>query len=742
MSILQGSALRLRACGDSAQQRQSLQLIPPMRFRQQAPKSIMVILAGAMMLSAFIISMVTWKGLNATIAERTKLRSLFIKWEQLFSTIKDAETGQRGYIITGEEEFLKPFHDAAARLPAEFQTLGSLEDETKDGYGMEDVIAFQRLVDRKLEELRETITVNRREGREAATKLIQSRMGLRVMDEIRTEVGTRVTELKVRMDEHDSNMQRDLLLGSYSVAGTCVAALAAGAVALLLLRESERQARREERLAGEKRRAEDQNREKSVFLATMSHEIRTPMNAILGFGELLEAEAHHEKDKRYAQSIVRSGHSLLQIINDILDLSKVEAGMMELHAESMDLRELAAFVQQLFLTQTMNKGIELRVEMADDVPGSLMLDKTRLRQILINLVGNAFRFTEQGHVTLKIQGHREDGSRSRYHLVTEVIDTGVGIPAEKLQDIFKPFVQAESKRPAEALGTGLGLVIVKRLATLMGGTVLVQSEVGKGTTFRLDLPHIDISTRLPLSIHPEETNVNFNDLQPACILVTDDNPVNRELVRGFFAKTHHRIIEASNGREAMAAIAADRPDLVLMDIRMPVMDGREVLQLMRQCKDFDRTPVIAVTASSMAGEEGSLKETFDGYVRKPYTRAELYAELSNFIPRQKKHPSDFVLADDMARVAAPDSWPQLVIELSEMETTLWPAIKDRMVLSEVGGFARKLLSMAKDHHCAPLEAYASTLATQTDHFLLQDLEKSLESFPDLISQLKHRLTLS
>lgn len=707
-----------------------------MRLRQQTPKSIPVLFAGAMILSAFVLSVIVWVRLNASVGRRLEVRTLAIEWEKLVSMLKDAETGQRGYLITGDESYLQPFHAAAGTLPAQFQKLTELEATQDDEYGESELLAFQQLTDRRMDELREAITVRRREGAEAAAALVKQGTGMQIMDEIRRKAGSRLAELEARVDRYNRVMEGDLRWGFYSVAGTSLASFLAGLLAWRLLQESEQQARREERLAMEKRRAEQADREKSIFLATMSHEIRTPMNAILGFGELLAGEAGTDKERRYAQSIVRSGHSLLQIINDILDLSKIEAGMMEINPTATDVREQAAFVQQLFNTQAHAKGVEMRVEVSEDVPHSLMLDSTRLRQVLINLAGNAFKFTEQGSVTVRFTGHREEDVRPMYRLVVEVIDTGVGIPPERLTEIFKPFVQAKVKRDAENRGTGLGLAIVKRLADLMRGTISVQSEVGEGSTFRLDLPRVEVSARLPQAAVPEEPAVDFNDLTPAEILVVDDNPVNRELVRGFFENTHHQLREASDGREALEALQQRRPHVVLMDIRMPVMDGREALRALRESKDLDPLPVIAVTASSLAGEETSLRQSFDGFVRKPFSRAQLFRELAQFIPRCKNGSNE---EPELREVQPTPAWKLLIEKLHDLEASTWPAVRDGMVISEVSAFAGRLRDLALKYACPPLELYASDLASQCQGFSPRGLDKLMEAFPGVIAKIEERL---
>jgi len=695
---------------------------------------MLVLLAGAMTATTLVLSLITAWQLKNSVDERTKIRNLYNVWQQYFSTIKDAETGQRGFLISGDETYLEPFQTAATQLPQQFQKITLLEAE--NGYNPDVQTKIHKLTDQKIEELRETILIHRREGPEAAKQILLAGRGKLLMDDIRDAVGNHLKELEAHMSALDEAMMRDLRWDFYSMVGTSVAALVSGLIAWLLLRDSVRQALREERLSADKHRAEQADREKSAFLATMSHEIRTPMNAILGFGELLTGSLQSEKEKRYAQSIVQSGQSLLQIINDILDLSKIEAGMMEVHPESTDVRELGTFVQQLFSAQAAAKGLELQLEVADDVPTSLMLDSLRLRQILINLTGNALKFTERGFVKLRFYGTRHSESRSQYHLIIQVTDSGSGIPANRLHEIFKPFVQARRQAGQEAPGTGLGLAIVKRLTQLMSGTIFVESRDGEGSTFQMDFSSVDISARLPQTALMDEPAVDFNNLRASSILVVDDNATNRELVRGIFEGTHHQIREASDGREAILAMQERKPDVVLMDIRMPVMDGRATFSELRKQREMELLPIIAVTASSLAGEEGNLRKTFDGYVRKPFSRAQLYRELSQFIPRAEAKPAEGTTSEAPAAPLEGAALSALTTELRNIEKTVWPGVRDGMMLSDVSAFATRLKKLSDQFPTPPFASYVSTLLNHCEIFSLSGMEKSVQEFPSMVHTLE------
>jgi signal transduction histidine kinase/CheY-like chemotaxis protein len=598
-------------------------------------KAFMVIVAAVMAVTSLILGIFTWSQIAESIDAAEKSRELSVKWEHMLSVMKDAETGQRGYLLTGDVTYLQAFDYAVAELPRVFEELARLEVGTGGSVG--EVAETRALAERRLAVLEKVISVQRKEGFEAARELIVGGEGKRLMDELRTRIRIIEAGLDTTAVDRTRRMHLDLRWGYVSALSAGLVALGAGAVALLLFRDSLRQLRREEHLAAGKLRAEQADREKSTFLATMSHEIRTPMNAILGFGELLEGEVQTEREQRHVQSILAGGRSLLQIINDILDLSKIEAGMMEVRPEPTDLEELAQFVRQLFAQQAALKGIAFHIETGADLPRALLLDGVRMRQILLNIVGNALKFTDQGHVLVRLGGDKRADERSRWRLTVEIEDTGVGIPEAQLTDVFKPFVQARDKREAGGRGTGLGLAIVQRLTDLMGGSIAVDSEVGRGTTFTLEFPQVEICARLPQTFSSNERRVDFNDLRASSIVVADDNETNRTLILGIFENTHHLVRLVSDGQEAVEAIAELRPDVVLMDVRMPVMDGREALEVLRAQPGLEVMPVIAVTASSLASEEATLRRTFDGFVRKPFSRAELFRELAHFIPRRRPH---------------------------------------------------------------------------------------------------------
>ena len=685
-------------------------------------------------MTSLVFTAVTWSKMNASIEASQHAMLMKASWESTFSALKDAETGQRGFQITGDESYLEPFQRSVAEVPRQLDELAN-SDHT-NSVQPKDMADVRRLVDEKIAELRECISIRKREGSEPAREFIAAGSGKRIMDDLRAHISAVIQRLDSIIQEKNKVMLQDQKWGLLSATSSGVVALGAGLLALLLFRESLKQLRREERLSAAKARAEQSEKEKSIFLATMSHEIRTPMNAILGFSELLSNEAKSETERRHAQTILSSGRALLQIINDILDLSKIEAGMLQVSAEPCDVRDVSRFIQQMFARQASERGVDLKTETNASVPASLLIDSIRLRQILVNVVGNALKFTEKGHIIVRMTGERNEDARSRMLLTIEVEDSGIGIPLEMQAEVFRPFVQVNGK--SQTRGTGLGLAIVKRLTDLMGGRIILDSEPGRGTRFRLEFPNIEISSRLPENQAKEAPAVDFNKLRPSKILAVDDNPTNRGLVSDIFAKTHHEILLASSGQEAVAVATAQRPDVVLMDIRMPGMDGREAMRLIRQQPNLELLPLVAVTASSLSHEEQSLRRSFDGYIRKPFSLAELYRELALFIPANvnaETHLRPSAMASPPSAEIA-QRWRDLIPLLRKLEKEVWPDVLQGMAMSQVQGFSNQLGALARSSACAPLEQYAQNLMETVESFALAALENSLGQFPALVSELE------
>lgn len=380
-----------------------------------------------------------------------------------------------------------------------------------------------------------------------------------------------------------------------------------------------------------KQKAEAATSAKSAFLANMSHEIRTPLTAIIGFAEDARDESHSREElNRSIDTIIRSSHHLLDIINEILDLSKIEAGKLELESINVGLMELIQEIHAVFNKRIQAKGLEFNLDFDLPLPKYIVCDPTRLKQIILNLLGNALKFTKTGSITLKIQYQQELDELS-----IQVIDTGIGMTVEQQDRIFNAYTQAEAATARNYGGTGLGLNIVKQLLELMDGKVSVSSEVDQGSTFTVSLPgHCESGVEMLTNnsqlgiVSSKDKGIEIPKLN-AHVLCADDNPVNRQLVKKLVTKTGATIDLAVNGSEAMMAALKHPPDLILMDIKMPVISGKTAGFLLRS--HGYSNPMIAFTANVMASEVDSYLEAgFNSHLEKPINIARFYEELARY----------------------------------------------------------------------------------------------------------------
>ena len=388
-------------------------------------------------------------------------------------------------------------------------------------------------------------------------------------------------------------------------------------------------------------------RVKENFMANMSHEIRTPLNAIIGFTGLLKKKNLDEQAATYVQSIHKSGESLLTIVNDILDLSKFEAGMMRIESFPFNLHELLQSVETMFAEKAKEKNLALSLNINESIPVILQGDATRLTQILTNLIGNAVKFTDAGSIRIIASSNGITGDT--IHLSISVTDTGMGIEKDKLPRIFERFRQAEASITRKYGGTGLGLFIVKDLVQLQNGEITAESEPGKGSTFRFVIPY-KVTNAVPVSATEEIKTYEPTAILHGRIMVVEDNEMNQRLMKHLLSQWRIDFTIVSSGKKAVEMLKEKPFDLILMDIQMPEMDGYTAAQLIRQQLKLT-TPVVAMTAHVLAGEkEKCIGYGMNDYISKPIKEKELLGIITRYITSYKPAAveKNFVAADSFA----------------------------------------------------------------------------------------------
>jgi signal transduction histidine kinase/CheY-like chemotaxis protein len=443
-------------------------------------------------------------------------------------------------------------------------------------------------------------------------------------------------------------------------------------------------------------------RQRSHFLAQMSHELRTPLNAIIGYAQLLKRDRHLLNDRQATglATIHESGQHLLTLINDILDLARVEAGRMVLYPAAAHLGTFLQVVVDIMRVKAEEKGLAFEYALAPDVPAAVTIDETRLRQVLLNLLGNAVKFTDRGTVSLRVaRVPAASGDDACVRLRFEVADTGIGMSAHQLGRLFRPFEQVADV-PRRAGGTGLGLAISQQLVRLMGGTIGVASEPDEGSTFWFEFA-APVATGSPASAPSQRTIVGYEGERKR-LLIVDDVPQNRAMLVDLLQAVGFVVAAAENGLECLALLDSFKPDLIVMDVMMPVIDGNETTRRIRQMPAWSRVPVIAVTAGASPEDEARCREAgADAFVPKPVEHDVLLRAIG----------TQLGLAW-ITGPAAPDAPPEeeeaaLVVPPTEEIEVLWQLVRigNMRKIREQAGYLRTL-----DPSYAPFAAHLDALA--------------------------------
>jgi len=518
-----------------------------------------------------------------------------------------------------------------------------------------------------------------------------------------------------------------------------------------LTQEIKERKRIEKDLIAAKEVAESAVRARSAFLANMSHEIRTPMNAILGFADLLENRIRDPESRGYLESILASGNTLLRLINDILDLSKVEAGKLDLQYRAFDPRTMMTEIMDIFRPVVSKKNIAFKADVDMALPSALMLDEIRLRQVLLNLLGNAVKFTDAGHIQVSMFMRNLSEDQSMGELVIWVKDTGLGIPEDQCERIFDAFNQQEGQDSGKYGGTGLGLTITKRLVEMMNGTITVESNVGEGTVFAVRLPHVAIVPEGTLSADTFKPRVDHLQFNASRILVVDDNRLNRLLCCKYLSRPEFEVFEAVNGREALDLAKVQPLDMILLDIKMPEMDGYETLARLKKDDQLAVIPVVALTASAMPDEETRMyKAGCDGYLRKPLSKQVLMKEMYKYLGKAIYKTA--VIEEGKERVSLSKSLHDLPEEtrmnipvvLMALEGDLyarWDALRKTYVIGVIEVFADDIRSLAEKHGLDYLVNWADLLQKQARRFDMDHLPATLAQYPALIEAMKKNVEM-
>ncbi len=484
----------------------------------------------------------------------------------------------------------------------------------------------------------------------------------------------------------------------------------------------------------ERNKSMQANDAKSMFLANMSHEIRTPMNAIIGFSELLSKHIVEAPLNGYLNSIKASGKVLLALINDLLDLEKIEAGKMIIRKENTDFTGLMKEIEQTFSMNFMEKKVELSVQTMMNFPKLIYIDSLKIKQVLLNLVNNALKFTYRGEViVLSSFKHNDEGSKGT--LFFKVVDTGIGIAKNKQKQIFEPFVQDKNPNEKDHEGTGLGLSIVQKLVSMMGGVISVESEEGVGSTFSILIPNVEATDDPYSEIEQETTSeIQFNQ-EP--ILIVDNVETNLEVLKAICLDLNINCHTSLHGKELFSNVLRVKPKLILMDIRVPKSQQFESINNIKSNNELKNIPIIAVSSSSNVNEkELAMNNGFEGFISKPITESALIAEISRFIipQKDKKALMPELKAEQIDLINEDKIW--LSEQMNDVILPVLEGLKEILSSEQLSLFLLEIKNINKNVVWTSLKNYADKLDIAIKSYDFETIQKLINHFDSILDELK------
>ena len=636
--------------------------------------------------------------------EHTEINTL----TDFYSQVQDIRIASRGFAVFGDERFLRHQHLALNRAMADLEVLETLSENDRDRANL---LTVRQLFREKLKSTDQLVNRRRESGLMGCLQLVGRQLDQDLNDDLRATLGNMIQQQReelVRSAQSARNSSRRMRVAIIcGCLAELVVAVAAAVAIRRFLRERQNALSELRRSAAELSDAKDaieqqasvlaentaqleiarQNSDaasaaKSTFLANMSHEIRTPLTAILGYAELLLEPDQSASDRHDCLQIVRrSAKHLLELINDILDLSKIEAGRMTIECIPCSAAQLISEVVSMIRPRAQEKKVALRLDFDGPIPERINTDPLRLRQILVNLLGNAIKFTTDGDVIVRVSCDRAPDNRGV--LQVRIVDTGIGMTRDQLERIFQPFTQADDATTRRFGGTGLGLTISKRLTEMLGGDITVVSEPGVGSTFTVAIVVGDLSsahwihglTETTYTAVPEPSTRAETTLRGRILLVEDGRD-NQRLISTHLRRAGAEVVLAENGRSALDLIQSQAFDLVLMDMQMPEMDGYEATRAMRALGC--RLPIIALTAHAMAGDrDKGIAAGCTDYLTKPIDKGQLLWTIASYL-----NPSDAASAH-----SAPAPQPAASSEQAALKSEF---ADDAQMTDLVNDFVREL----------------------------------------------------